>query len=108
MEKYKGKKILIVNVASECGLTPQYKELEELYQKYSENLTILGFPSNDFLKQEPGNNQEIANFCAKNYAISFPLFEKIKVKGTKKHAVYNWLTDPSQNGWNKKGPSYVT
>ena len=106
MDKFKGKKILLVNVASQCGLTPQYSDLEKLYQKYSDNLIVLGFPSNDFLRQEPGSNEGIANFCAKNYSVTFPLFEKIKVKGSKKHAIYQWLTDPKQNGWNKKKPSW--
>ena len=106
MNQYKGKKIMIVNVASECGLTPQYSELEELYKKYSEKLIILGFPSNDFFGQEPGSNEDIISFCSSKYLITFPLFEKIKVKGSKKHHVYDWLTDPSQNGWNKKGPSW--
>ena len=106
MDQFKGKKILIVNVASKCGLTPQYKELEDLYQKYSNNLVVLGFPSNDFLRQEPGSNEEIASFCSKNYSVTFPLFEKVRVKGSKKHAVYQWLTDPKKNGWNKKGPSW--
>jgi len=106
MEAYKGKKILIVNVASKCGLTPQYIELEKLYKQYSEKLVILGFPSNDFLRQEPGSNEQIANFCSTTYSITFPLFEKTKVKGLKKHSVYDWLTDPKQNGWNKKGPSW--
>ena len=106
MEEFKGKRILVVNVASKCGLTPQYAELETLYQKYSDKLVILGFPSNDFFRQEPGNNEEIASFCSKNYSVTFPLFEKIKVKGSKKHGVYDWLTDSKQNGWNKKGPSW--
>ena len=106
MGQFKGKKILVVNVASKCGLTPQYADLEKLYQKYSDNLVILGFPSNDFFRQEPGSNEEIATFCSKNYSVTFPIFEKIKVKGSKKHAVYQWLTDPKQNGWNKKGPSW--
>ena len=106
MEQFKDKKILVVNVASKCGLTPQYIELEKLYQKYSDKLVILGFPSNDFFRQEPGNNEEIASFCSKNYSVTFPLFEKIKVKGSKKHGVYDWLTDSKQNGWNKKGPSW--
>ena len=106
MDQFKGKKILVVNVASKCGLTPQYSDLEKLYQKYSDKLVILGFPSNNFLRQEPGSNEEIASFCSKNYSVTFPLFEKIKVKGSKKHAIYQWLTDPKQNGWNKKGPSW--
>ena len=106
MELYKGKKILVVNVASECGLTPQYAQLEKLYQEYSDKLIILGFPSNDFLRQEPGSNEQIATFCSTEYSVTFPLFEKTKVKGSKKHSVYDWLTDPKQNGWNKKGPSW--
>ena len=106
MNSYKGKKILIVNVASKCGLTPQYSELEELYQKYSENLIVLGFPANDFLRQEPGSNKDISSFCSNNYSVTFPLFEKIKVKGSKKHQIYDWLSDSKKNGWNKKGPSW--
>ena len=106
MKTYEGKKILIVNVASKCGLTPQYEELEKLSKKYSEKLIILGFPSNDFLGQEPGSNKEISTFCRSNYSITFPLFEKSRVKGAKKHQVYDWLTDPEKNGWNKKGPSW--
>ena len=106
MELYKGKKILVVNVASKCGLTPQYAQLEKLYQQHSDKLIILGFPSNDFLRQEPGNNEQIATFCSREYAVTFPLFEKTKVKGSKKHSVYDWLSDPKQNGWNKKGPSW--
>lgn len=106
MESYKGKKILIVNVASKCGLTPQYTELESLYKNYSDKLIVLGFPSNDFLGQEPGSNNEIQKFCNKNYSISFPLFEKTSVRGKNKNSVYQWLTDPKKNGWNKKGPSW--
>ena len=106
LSQYKGKKILIVNVASKCGLTPQYSELEQLHKQYSDKLVILGFPSNDFLRQEPDSNEKIAKFCSTKYSISFPLFEKIKVKGFKKHDIYKWLTSPKQNGWNKKGPSW--
>ncbi len=106
MEAYKGKKILIVNVASKCGLTNQYSGLEKLYNEFSDKLVILGFPSNDFLMQEPGSNEEIANFCSTNYSVSFPLFEKIKVKGRNKHSIYSWLSDPKQNGWNSVAPSW--
>ena len=106
MEKYKGKKILIVNVASKCGLTPQYAQLEELYNKFSEKLIVLGFPSNQFLRQEPGSNSEIASFCSNNYNISFPIFEKTRVKGSKVHAVYDWLSSKENNGWNQKAPSW--
>ena len=106
METYKGKKILIVNVASKCGLTNQYSGLEKLYNEFSDKLVILGFPSNDFLMQEPGSNEEIANFCSTNYSVSFPLFEKIRVKGRNKHSIYSWLSDPKQNGWNSVAPSW--
>ena len=106
MEKYKGKKILIVNVASKCGLTPQYAQLEELYNKFSEKLIVLGFPSNQFLRQEPGSNSEIASFCSNNYNISFPIFEKTRVKGSKVHVVYDWLSSKEKNGWNQKAPSW--
>ena len=106
MSDYKGKKILIVNVASKCGLTNQYAGLERLYNECSENLVILGFPSNEFLRQEPGTNEDIANFCSTNYSISFPMFEKINVKGSNIHDVYKWLSDSSQNGWNDSGPSW--
>ena len=106
MSIYKGKKILIVNVASKCGLTNQYAGLEKLYSEYSENLVILGFPSNEFLRQEPGTNKDIANFCSTNYSISFPMFEKINVKGSDMHDIYKWLSDSNQNGWNDSGPSW--
>jgi glutathione peroxidase len=103
---YKGKKILIVNVASKCGYTPQYKELEELYKKYKDKLVILGFPANNFAFQEPGNNKEIADFCEKNYGVTFQLFEKISVKGKDQDALYHWLSHKSENGWNDDAPSW--
>ena len=98
-----GKKVLIVNTASECGLTPQYEQLEELYQaKKDSNFTIIGFPSNDFGAQEPGTNDEIAQFCTKNYGVSFPMMEKITVKGENIHPLYDWLTKESESevSWN--------
>jgi glutathione peroxidase len=86
---YAGKVLLVVNTASKCGLTPQYAGLEELYTRYrSEGLVVLGFPSNDFAGQEPGSNDEIASFCAVNYAVDFPLFSKLTVVGPKKHPLY--------------------
>ena len=94
-----GKKVLVVNTASKCGFTPQYEGLENLYRKYGgEKFIILGFPSNDFLRQEPGTNEEIATFCATKYEISFPMMSKISVKGKKKHPLYHWLTSVSENG----------
>lgn len=95
----KGKKVLIVNTASECGLTPQYAQLQELYEEYGgEDFEIIGFPSNDFAGQEPGTNDEIATFCQKNYGVTFPMMTKIKVKGEGKHPIYEWLTSKDQNG----------
>lgn len=95
----KGKRILIVNTASECGYTPQYAQLQELYDTYSGNdFIIIGFPSNDFGGQEPGSNEEIATFCQKNYGVTFPMMDKIIVKGDRMHPVYRWLTQKSQNG----------
>jgi len=106
MESYKGKKILVVNVASKCGYTPQYEGLQNLYEKYGEELVVLGFPSNNFLWQEPGQDKEIKLFCKQNYGVTFPLFSKIHVKGKKQHPVYQWLSDPKLNGWNDLKPSW--
>jgi glutathione peroxidase len=89
--QFKGKKILIVNTASKCGLTPQYEGLEELYKKYKDKLVIIGFPANNFAGQEPLDNSEIKDFCKKNYGVTFPMAEKISVKGDDTHALYNWL-----------------
>lgn len=97
--KLKGKKILIVNTASNCGYTPQYKELEELSKQMKDQLVIVGFPSNDFGAQEPGSNKEIAQFCEKNYGVTFPMMEKISVKGEQMHELYAYLTQKSQNGY---------
>ncbi|WP_445715460.1 glutathione peroxidase [Flavobacterium sp.] len=95
----KGKKILVVNTASECGLTPQYEQLQAIYEKYKDkNFVIVGFPANNFGAQEPGTNQEIATFCQKNYGVSFPMMAKISVKGGDMHPVYQFLTQKSKNG----------
>jgi glutathione peroxidase len=94
----KGKKVMIVNVASKCGNTPQYKDLEALYQKYSDNLVIIGFPANNFASQEPGTASEIRKFCTDNYAVTFPLMEKISVKGDDMAPLYKWLTSKKENG----------
>lgn len=95
----KGKKILIVNTASKCGNTPQYEQLEEIFEKYGkDNFTIVGFPANNFAGQEPGSNEEIAEFCEKNYGVSFPMMSKISVKGDDMHPLYKWLTSKSENG----------
>jgi glutathione peroxidase len=96
--KLKGKKVMIVNTASKCGYTPQYKQLEELYLKYNnKNFVIIGFPANNFLWQEPGTNSEIKDFCEKNYGVTFQMMEKISVKGKDMHPIYEWLTQKDQN-----------
>ncbi len=93
-----GKKVMIVNTASKCGYTPQYEELEKLYQRFKDkNFIIVGFPSNDFGKQEPGTNEEIAQFCKKNYGVTFPMMSKITVVGKNKHSIYRFLTEKSKN-----------
>lgn len=98
LDVYKGKTILIVNVASKCGLTPQYAELQSLYDQLKDKgFIILGFPSNDFLWQEPGTDEEIKSFCTKNYGVSFPMFSKISVKGKEMHPLYQYLTQKKHN-----------
>lgn len=99
MSQLKGKKLMIVNVASKCGLTPQYKELQELYNKYkSTGFTIIGFPANNFREQEPGSSKEIKEFCTLNYGVTFPIMEKINVIGDDKAPLYQWLTQKNKNG----------
>jgi len=94
----KGKKVMVINTASKCGNTPQYKDLEALYEKYKDNLVIVGFPANNFGAQEPGTATEIRKFCTENYGVTFPLMEKISVKGNDMAPIYKWLTSKSQNG----------
>lgn len=105
LAKYKGKAIMVVNVASQCGNTPQYKALEALYEKYSkQGFVVLGFPANEFGGQEPGSNAEIKEFCKSNYKVTFPMFSKIVVKGAETHELYRWLVAQSGNNneveWN--------
>jgi len=96
----KGKKVMVVNTASECGYTPQYQQLQELYTTYKDKgLVIIGFPSNDFGGQEPGTETDIAAFCQKNYGVTFPMMAKVGTKGAEKHPVYQWLTEKAKNGW---------
>lgn len=96
--KFKGKKILIVNTASKCGYTPQYAQLEELSEKYEDKLVVVGFPTNNFGGQEPGSNSEIAEFCSKNYGVTFPMAAKVSVKGDDIAPIFKWLTTKSENG----------
>ncbi|MCK3686180.1 glutathione peroxidase [Maribellus sp. YY47] len=99
LSSLKGKKVLVVNTASKCGLTPQYEQLEALYKTYGgDNFVIIGFPANNFANQEPGSNEEIVEFCEKNYGVTFPMMEKVSVKGEDICPLYKWLTQKSQNG----------
>lgn len=106
-ERLKGKKILLVNTASDCGFTPQYTELQKLYQQAKEDLEIIAFPANDFKEQEKGSDEEIATFCSRNYGVSFPIAKKATViKDQQQHPVFQWLTSRQKNGWNDKAPSW--
>lgn len=100
--QYRGKKLLIVNTASKCGLTPQYVGLEKLHEQYGDKVTVLGFPANNFLWQEPGSNADIAEFCELNYGVKFQMFEKLSVKGGDQHPLYQWLQQKtgSKPDWN--------
>lgn len=99
LSSLKGKKVMIVNTASECGLTPQFEQLQKLYEEYkSRNFVIIGFPSNDFMGQDPGSDEEIARFCQKNYGVTFPMMSKIKVKGKDQEPLYKYLTTKEENG----------
>lgn len=98
LEQFRGKYVLVVNVASKCGFTKQYEPLQELYERYQDKLVVIGFPSNQFLGQEPGTEEEIAAFCEKNYGVTFPLTSKIDVKGSDQHPIYEWLTTKELNG----------
>jgi glutathione peroxidase len=106
LSMYKGKKLLIVNTASKCGFTPQYEDLQKLHELYGDKVLVLGFPSNDFMGQEPGTNAEIAAFCQSNYGVTFPMFAKVNVKGKDQHPLFQWLSDEALNGWNDKSPSW--
>jgi glutathione peroxidase len=104
--QYKGKKVVILNVASKCGYTPQYADWQRFHQKYGDKVVVLGFPANDFMSQEPGSNAEIGEFCQKNYGVSFQMFEKIQVTGSTKHPLFAWLSSKQLNGWNDKEPTW--
>ena len=99
LKKYKGKKVLVVNTASQCGYTPQYKLLEALYKRYKDsNFVVIGFPCNDFSEQEPGTEKDIKAFCTKNYGVTFPMMSKVSVKGKEMAPVYDWLQHKAENG----------
>lgn len=105
-EQFKGKKIIVLNVASECGYTPQYADWQKFYEAHKDSAVVLGFPCNQFLGQEPGSGEEIKTFCQKNYGVTFPIFEKSDVKGKDKSPVYAWLTEKDKNGWNTQEPTW--
>lgn len=107
LESYKGKKLLIVNTASNCGYTPQYEALQSLYEQFNNELEIIGFPANDFKEQEPGSDEDIAEFCKVNYGVSFPLVKKSQVvPGEAQHPVFAWLSSPDENGWCRQVPEW--
>jgi glutathione peroxidase len=100
LSELRGKKVMVVNTASKCGLTPQYEQLQSLYEEYGgDDFVIVGFPANNFLSQEPGSNSEIKEFCQSRYSITFPMMEKISVKGDDMHPLYKWLTDKKLNNF---------
>jgi glutathione peroxidase len=103
---FKGKKVLIVNTASECGFTPQYAGLQELHEKHGDKVVVIGFPCNDFGGQEPGSSGEIQSFCSKNYGVTFQMMEKVHVKGANKSPLYAWLSSKEGNGWNDESPNW--
>jgi glutathione peroxidase len=107
LSAYRGKKIVVVNTASDCGYTGQYEELQKLYAQRKDDIVIIGFPANDFKQQEKGSNEEIASFCKKNYGVDFPLAMKTTViKSADQHPIFKWLSDQKQNGWNEQAPSW--
>lgn len=107
LSSFRGKKIIIVNTASDCGYTAQYEALQILYAKHKQDLVIVGFPANDFKKQEKGSNEEIAAFCKKNYGVEFPMAMKTTViRSNDQHPIFKWLSDPARNGWNNTIPAW--
>ena len=103
---FRGKKILLVNTASECGFTPQFEGLQKLSEKFKHKLIVVGMPSNDFGAQEPRSENELQNFCQRNYGVTFPLSKKIAVIGDHKHEIFQWLTTKEMNGWNDRDPNW--
>lgn len=106
LKDYAGKTVVIINVASKCGFTPQYADWQKFHEKYGDKIVVLGFPANDFMSQEPGSSEEIADFCEKNYGVTFRMFEKVKVTGNDKTPLYNWLSNKDLNGWNAQEPTW--
>jgi glutathione peroxidase len=106
LSQYKGKKVVLINVASKCGYTPQYADWQAFHEKYGKDIVVLGFPANNFGGQEPGSDEQIATFCQKNYGVTFQMFDKIDVTGKLQHPLYRWLSTKDLNGWNDKAPTW--
>jgi glutathione peroxidase len=106
LSQYKGKKVVLVNVASKCGFTPQYADWEKFHETYGDKIVVIGIPANNFMSQEPGSNSDIAEFCQKNYGVNFQMTEKVEVIGEKQHPLYQWLSKKNQNGWNDQAPTW--
>lgn len=106
LAKFKGKKMLLINVASECGYTPQYKNLQALHEQFGSKVVLIGFPANNFGKQEPGTNTEIKSFCTKNYGVTFQMMDKISVTGSDAHPLYKWLSNKTENGVCENAPNW--
>ncbi|MPR35777.1 glutathione peroxidase [Salmonirosea aquatica] len=106
LSQYKGKKVVLLNVASKCGFTPQYADWQKFHEQYGDKIVVLGFPANNFGGQEPGTEEEIATFCQKNYGVTFQMFDKIDVVGKSQHPLYQWLSTKELNGWNDKAPTW--
>lgn len=106
LSRYAGKKVVVINTASKCGYTPQYKDWQAFHEKYGDKIAVLGFPANNFGRQEPGSNRDIAEFCEINYGVTFQLFEKIDVIGENQHPLFQWLSKKELNGWNDKAPTW--
>lgn len=106
LSTYKGKKVVIINVASKCGYTPQYADWQQFHESHGDKVAVLGIPANNFMHQEPGGNEEIASFCQKNYGVTFQMFEKVDVIGNTQHPLFQWLSSKELNGWNDKAPTW--
>ncbi|MCE2847039.1 MAG: glutathione peroxidase [Sphingobacteriales bacterium] len=106
LEAYKGRKILVVNTASECGFTPQYTEMQSLHETHADHIAVLAFPCNQFGAQEPGDNQAVMSFCESRFGVNFPVYAKCDVVGEHASPLFSWLSDPAQNGWNSQTPTW--
>jgi glutathione peroxidase len=106
LKDFQGKTVILINVASKCGFTPQYADWQKFHEEHGDKVAVLGFPANDFMSQEPGSSEEIAEFCQKNYGVTFKMFEKVTVTGKDKAPLYDWLSKKELNGWNNQEPTW--